>query len=417
MLAAFDQVPFELHDNSLILGCMSFFVAFVMLFDLADPMARHVTDMTQTETRYLTPPSEVQTPIPMPDTNDTSVAVVHTSTNTDAIVDSNDSATNRNGRLRVNISSPTNGPNGSNGPSTERRTTPLSSPEVVDITKNGNYHRSDSIDFVHTEQLPTVEQPVFERVLMPKKKRPTFQKVPEPTTIAAHNVPAHHSSAHYPSSHNAIMHTPIDINEHDYYSRHQMQQPHQRQSKQQQYRQQHHTDHQQHICRPYHNYGYEDYDEHSDNPPPRYVLKSNALNAHKRYRDGAGSSGEPMMVIRNYSKPMLVATTANGNSNNHSLHEAKRSAIGRSKASPTKTATPSNSRGYGVQPKNKGTGVYKQHSTQRTHCNGSGVDCGSDDEVDFRKMNSAIRPGFVANAAKMWDQRAAEQANELNTIV
>lgn len=49
VLAAFDQVPWELHDNSIILGCLSFFVALIMLYDLSDPMARLVTDMTQTD--------------------------------------------------------------------------------------------------------------------------------------------------------------------------------------------------------------------------------------------------------------------------------------------------------------------------------------------------------------------------------
>lgn len=412
MLAAFDQVPSELHDNSLILGCMSFFVAFIMLFDLADPMARHVTDTTQTETRYLTPPSEIQTPIPIPDANASTTVVVHTATNTDAADGNGSTTTNRNGQLHVNI------PQTRNGSVMERHTSPLSSPEVVDITKNGNYHRGDSIDFVHTQNLPTVEQPVFERVLMPEKKRPTFQKVPEPSTIVAHNVPGHTSTAHYPSSHSAIMHTPIDMNEHDYYSRRQMQQHHQCQPHKQE---QHHID-SRHIYKPYHNYGHVEYDEHSDNPPPRYVLKSNALTAHNRYRDDtAGSVGEPMMVIRNYSQPMHVSPAVNSKSNNHRLYEAKRSDADShakmSKTTATTTTTPPSNRGHATPPKSKSAGVYKQHSTKRTHCNGNGGDCGSDDEVDFRKMNSAIRPGFVANAAKMWDQRAAEQANELNTIV
>lgn len=49
VLAAFDQVPWELHDNSIILGCLSFFVALIMMYDLSDPVARLVTDMTQTD--------------------------------------------------------------------------------------------------------------------------------------------------------------------------------------------------------------------------------------------------------------------------------------------------------------------------------------------------------------------------------
>lgn len=128
------------------------------------------------------------------------------------------------------------------------------------------------------------------------------------------------------------------------------------------------------------------------------------------------------MVIRNYSQPMHVSPAVNSKSSHRRLYEEKRSdaeshpKMAKMTTTSTTTTPPSN-RGHATPPKSKGAGVYKQHSTKRTHCNGNGGDCGSDDEVDFRKMNSAIRPGFVANAAKMWDQRAAEQANELNTIV
>lgn len=59
-MAAFDQVPWELHDNSIILGCLSFFVALIMLYDLSDPMARLVTDMTQTEHDIHNTPQAIQ---------------------------------------------------------------------------------------------------------------------------------------------------------------------------------------------------------------------------------------------------------------------------------------------------------------------------------------------------------------------
>lgn len=48
--------------------------------------------------------------------------------------------------------------------------------DVRDVAKHGNYHRSDSVDIVQTQHLPQAEQPVFERVLMPEKKRPTIQR-------------------------------------------------------------------------------------------------------------------------------------------------------------------------------------------------------------------------------------------------
>lgn len=390
MLAAFDQVPSELHDNSVILGCLSFFLAFIMLFDLADPMAHHVTDTTQTETRYLTPASELQTPFPIP-----TILAIDT-----PVVDST-LATNQNSQLHVNIPQASTAQNGQNGQSAmKRHTSPLSTPEMVDITKNGNYHRDDSIDFVHTQIFPTIEQPVFERVLMPEKKRPTFQKVPEPSNVAAHNV---HTSSQYPSSQQiSVMPAPSDLNEHDHYSRHQRQLEYQ----------QHHMDRQRHVYKPYHNYGYEQYDEHSDNISPRYVLKSNVLSAHNCAREEAVNNAEPMMVIRNYSQPIHVSTAVNEKPDTQALYKVKRSDTSHLPKMSLSAAS-----NLSTSSKTNGAGVYKQQSATRTNCNGIGDNFGSDDEVDFRKMNSAIRPGFVVNAAKMWDQRAAEQANEFNTIV
>lgn len=57
--------------------------------------------------------------------------------------------------------------------------------DVHDLAKHGNYHRSDSVDIVQTQQLPQAEQPVFERVLMPEKKRPTIQRASDTHRSAA----------------------------------------------------------------------------------------------------------------------------------------------------------------------------------------------------------------------------------------
>lgn len=50
VFAALDQVPHQLVDNSIILGCLSFLVAFLFLIDLADPLGRRRTENTQTNT-------------------------------------------------------------------------------------------------------------------------------------------------------------------------------------------------------------------------------------------------------------------------------------------------------------------------------------------------------------------------------
>lgn len=50
VLASIDQIPEELIDNAIVLGCLSFFVAFVFLFDLSERMGKRRTDGTQTDT-------------------------------------------------------------------------------------------------------------------------------------------------------------------------------------------------------------------------------------------------------------------------------------------------------------------------------------------------------------------------------
>lgn len=68
--------------------------------------------------------------------------------------------------------------------------------DVQDLAKHGNYHRSDSVDIVQTQRLPQAEQPVFERVLMPEKKRPTIQTR---STAVVQTI----SSDDYDANHNA----------------------------------------------------------------------------------------------------------------------------------------------------------------------------------------------------------------------
>lgn len=50
MLASIDQIPDDLIDNAIVLGCLSFFVAFVFLIDLSEKMGKRRSDATQTDT-------------------------------------------------------------------------------------------------------------------------------------------------------------------------------------------------------------------------------------------------------------------------------------------------------------------------------------------------------------------------------
>lgn len=50
VFASIDQVPDELIDNAIVLGCLSFFVAFLFLIDVSEKMDKRRTDATQTDT-------------------------------------------------------------------------------------------------------------------------------------------------------------------------------------------------------------------------------------------------------------------------------------------------------------------------------------------------------------------------------
>jgi hypothetical protein len=63
VFAAIDQVPYGLIDNAIILGCLSFFVAFLMLIDLSDPLARWRSHLTQTENGMVQPVVKLSDPL------------------------------------------------------------------------------------------------------------------------------------------------------------------------------------------------------------------------------------------------------------------------------------------------------------------------------------------------------------------
>ncbi|XP_058459771.1 uncharacterized protein LOC131435664 [Malaya genurostris] len=53
VFASIDQVHPDLHDNAIILGCLSFLVAILFIIDLADPLARMTAHTTQTDSSSL----------------------------------------------------------------------------------------------------------------------------------------------------------------------------------------------------------------------------------------------------------------------------------------------------------------------------------------------------------------------------
>lgn len=150
-----------------------------MLLDLADPMARLVADTTQTDDNYLpSQQSEINNHQLPNHTNDN-----HIDNNHHVQQEKMQPTVNQvNYDIDNNIA---NVPRRSNKNQNETVET-TSKTDVDEITRNGNYHRSDSFDFVQMQQLPHVQQPVFEQVLMPEKKRPAIQKISDPSINVIH---------------------------------------------------------------------------------------------------------------------------------------------------------------------------------------------------------------------------------------
>lgn len=362
-----------------------------MLFDLSDPMARYVTDTTQTDSHYAASGEQ----------QSTSDQIQNTS-----ISAQDESPSQPNGK-RIAQDEPSRSAASANGKTAlSDAPSPLSqsssNAEVVDFAKSGHYHRSNSIDLVQTDSLPRAEQPIVERVVRAGRQhqpdaasgRSSTSKSP-PRAVHAGNHSRHHDYyAQHQHHHASSQPQPININSVQY-------KPMASASKQ----------HQGGPDAPFgghRNFVCEEYDENSYNPPPRYVYKSPVVASASRYREAdAIAAAQPMMVIRNYgAQPLhMKPTQRNGASRTNDAHYAHQTINdNHSNAQPRTTAAASK---YGVQ----GRGAKSS-----ARCGQRG-DSDDDEEVDFRKMNASMRPGFVANAAKMWDQRAAQQTDQLNTIV
>lgn len=118
----------------------------MMLVDLADPMARHTNDTTQTDF-----------PIPIAKETQLQTTTIH--------VDSNPTPTPANQQQQQH----------------QQVIQVHQQPDAANInTLPGHYVRGDEVDFVQTQQVPSQQQPVFEKILWPEKQRPHKFTVPQP---------------------------------------------------------------------------------------------------------------------------------------------------------------------------------------------------------------------------------------------
>lgn len=114
-----------------------------MLIDLADPMARHRNDTTQTD--FPTPIGKDTPPQPQLQTT-----TIH--------VDAN--------------------PTPQQPQQQHQQIIQVHHPQ--ETSSDGQYVRGDEVDFVQTKQMPEQQMPVFEKILWPEKQRPHKFTVPQP---------------------------------------------------------------------------------------------------------------------------------------------------------------------------------------------------------------------------------------------
>lgn len=368
VFAAFDQVPDDLHDNVIILGCLSFLVSLLILIDLADPIARHTSDTTQTEnivqnghiagstaTSPLRLPNggtehkPINRPIPPQQTEPDTTIQVH-----DVHEDSRSE----------NHSPPQTNSNNIALDGAYHRSDAVDIPpdippqsNVNNIPLNGTYHRSDEVDFVQTKILPRAEQPVFEKVLLPEKRRPQKQNIPNPRENTSQMEFVAARVATDPGQNYDQRQISNDQHQtaYDNASYHQNNFSHRGNSSMSS-----------NIDNRYHhhqNYGYVRDGMHTP--------KHSSISQHHMPYDRYGN--KPLMVVRDYS---------NSRANMSYDQRINGSSYRRNKS-------------------------YNHSVSSKSHCRSH---CSSDDEENV----SAIQPGFVATAAKIWDTRAKR---DLNTVV
>lgn len=188
------------------------------------------------------------------------------------------------------------------------------------------------------------------------------------------------------------------------------------------------------------NFAYEEYDDHSDYPPPKYITKSTNTSRQmetNRYNDPARDhytvphasyQKQPMMVIRTYPASTTTATTItpannaiysnkqHSPDNNNYYHNHPHHYHHRQQQPTAKQSNhhyPAN-----ASSSLRRTGVFHAGTGAPKNSFGGPLEDDDDDVMDYRKLNATNhRSGFVKNSAAMWDRRATQTTTEFNTIV
>ncbi|KFB46471.1 hypothetical protein ZHAS_00014456 [Anopheles sinensis] len=336
VFASIDQVHPDLHDNAIILGCLSFVVAILFVIDLADPLARMTAHMTQTDTSTLTAgrgTDATDRPILKKDVaTDTTIA---TTEPTVFVVSK---------------------------PESQNHAPPSARSQQVHDYREEPFLNRSAESIVERKVYPSAQVPVFAHVRAPEESRriagKEIQFLPRHDYRDRRNYrdagpayPTNRSSTHAPPP---THHHQQPQNHHQPQHQHQHQQP-------------------QHRGSP----GYHDNDSFVDDILPSrrstYVPADKFdQEAMQMHRSRPAPPAKPLNIIR-----------TNFSSNHSSPTESQHSVGGDCRCSQRSTSTRK-------------------------------IEDGRDE------FDSPIRPGFVASAAKKWDDRARSKSQPivgLNTMV
>lgn len=186
VLASIDQIPEELIDNAIVLGCLSFFVAFVFLIDMSEKTGKRRTDATQTDTSSIDRHNKSQST---------------TTLNSQANLmesDGNRESMRSNGTQQREQQTVAIGQQSSNPFVNQQQTNDQSFPgQPQGNSYHTHYHPSHtnqnfpsmtfSEDVVETQVLPTAQQPVFSKVKQPATVLNHFETEPYKKILSRSN--------------------------------------------------------------------------------------------------------------------------------------------------------------------------------------------------------------------------------------
>lgn len=278
VLASIDQVPEDLIDNAIVLGCLSFFVAFVFLIDMSEKMGKHRSDATQTDTNSIdrhnmksqsTTTLNSQANLMDSDENNRNNRDSMRSANArrEATVQQNVTANQQALNPFVNQQQ-TNDQRQNQQTFTDHQEQPPSMHSTQHFPTS-----TYSEDVVETQTLPTAQMPVFSKVKQPPTLLNHFETEPYKKILTRSNQPVPYTRYHDPAQHHHDPSFYDDFNSYrkqtyyqgpkvdqgklvirDYSQHHQQQQ----QSTQQQHNQQHVCNCQNHNCGENDGQGHED---------------------------------------------------------------------------------------------------------------------------------------------------------------